>query len=103
MTRWKQERPSWCGHPDECVFIRRGQNAMCVGKLKTPTSHGLNHGMEVNINTHCLCLNPEGNVEKNIEPGDHVFDLQIAEHDCDGIRWMLDAIDGKKTSWRSRL
>ncbi len=81
---WKQERPSWCPHQD-CVFCRRSQDALCGGRLPKPEPH------EGDENTHRLC----------IKAGE-VFDLQVNNTDCDGIRFILDALNGKKTSWRSR-
>jgi len=72
---------------------------MCCGALPTPTDHG----ESMAVNTNRLCINPEGTVEGNTKPGSHVFDLMLNGSDADELRWMLDAIDGKSTSWRGRL
>jgi hypothetical protein len=48
MTEWKQERPSWCPHPD-CRFLRRSQDVICSGHMSSPRLH---EGVE---NTHRLC------------------------------------------------
>jgi len=82
---WKQERPGWCPHQD-CIFSRRSQDALCGGRLPKPEPH------DGDENTHRLC----------IKTGE-VFDLQVNKTDCDGIRFILDALDGKKTSWRSKF
>ena len=81
---WKQERPSWCPHQD-CIFLRQTQGLLCGGELPKPEPH------DEGENTHRLC----------IKAGE-VFDLQVNKTDCDGIRFILDALDGKKTSWRSK-
>jgi len=84
-ARWKQERPMWCPHQD-CVFCRRSQDALCGGRLPKPEPH------EGDENTHRLCVNTVG----------EVFDLQVNKTDLGYFRWILDALDGKKTSWLSR-
>lgn len=89
-------KPSWCGHY-KCQFLNRIEEVLCVGKLQVSETHGGDK------NSHRICFNPEGNVEKNLKPGQHIFDLQINKSDCDAIRFMLDKVDGKKTSWRSNL
>ena len=85
MGEWRQERPSWCPHPD-CSFRRRAQDALCAGQLPAPEPHDGDH------NTHRICINA----------GEPVFDLQINATDAEYFRWMLDATDGKQTSWLSR-
>ena len=84
VTKWHQERPAWCPHQD-CVFSRRSQDALCGGRLPKPEPH------EGDENTHRLC----------IKTGE-VFDLQVNKADLGYFRWILDALDGKKTSWLSR-
>ena len=84
-ARWKQERPMWCPHQD-CVFCRRSQDALCGGRLPKPEPH------EGDENTHRFCIKTR-----------EVFDIQVNKTDCDGIRFILDALDGKKTSWRSKF
>lgn len=83
MVEWKQERPEWCPHQD-CVFLRQSQGLLCGGHLPKPEPH------DGDENTHRLCIKAAG-----------VFDLQINRTDCDSIRFILDALDEKKTSWRS--
>ena len=85
-TGWKQKRPMWCPYQD-CIFLRQTQGLICGGKLPKPELHD---GCE---NTHRLC----------ISPGEASGDLQLNNNDCDGFRFILDALDGKKTSWRSKL
>jgi len=93
---WPMQKPSWCGHLG-CQFLSRVEDALCVGELSIPKRHG---GDE---NSHRICFNPEGNVEQSLKPGKHVFDLKLNKSDCDAIRFVLDKVDGKKTSWRSKL
>ena len=80
---WKQERPSWCPHAD-CQFRRRAMDSICGGELAEPEPH------DGDMNTHRLCL-----------VADSVIDLQVNASDCDWLRWILDALDGKATSWLS--
>ena len=82
---WKQERPAWCPHTD-CRFLRRSQDALCGGELPQPVPH------DADENTHRLCIRT-----------DDVFDLQVNATDLGYFRWILDALDGKKTSWLSRV
>ncbi len=82
---FKQERPEWCPHND-CIFLRSSQGIMCGGKLPKPTEH--NGG----INTHHFCL-MEG----------HESCYEVNASDLDFFRWIFDALDGKKTSWLSKL
>jgi len=79
-TEWKQKRPGWCPHSD-CLFRRRVMDNLCGGELPAPVEHD---GAK---NTHRLCIVTEG-----------VFDLQVNATDMDWLRWVLDALDGKKTS-----
>ncbi|KKL46362.1 hypothetical protein LCGC14_2346290, partial [marine sediment metagenome] len=65
---------------------RRSQDALCGGRLPKPEPH------EGDENTHRLCVNTVG----------EVFDLQVNKTDLGYFRWILDALDGKKTSWLSR-
>lgn len=85
--QWTQERPRWCPHTD-CVFQRRAMDAMCGGELPESTEHD---GGE---NTHRFCLNGAAD-----DGG--VFDLQVNATDLDWLRWIFDALDGKRTSWLS--
>lgn len=64
-------------------------DSACVGELPKPADHGKAKG----VNTHRLCMT---------DGESPVVDWQIAEHDCDWLRWMLDAVDGKATSWLSQ-
>jgi len=47
---WKNERPSWCRYPAECVHVIRSQNAICAGRLPEPVAH------DGDVDTHRLCL-----------------------------------------------
>ena len=80
-------RPIWCPHPD-CEFIRQTQDLIYSGKLFKPELH------DTTPNTHRLCVNTQ-------ETNHGVFDLQVNDSDVDTFRWILDGLDGKKTSWRS--
>lgn len=64
---------------------------MCGGQLPTPADHGEAKG----INTHRICIDTR-------ETGHGIFDLQVGTHDVEYLRWIFDAIDGKKTSWLSK-
>ena len=86
MSEWKQERPEWCPYPDSCTFLRRTQDAFCGGELPEPVDHD---GVD---NTHRLCIHDETGTA----------DYQVNPTDLDGLRWIFDALDGKKTSWLSR-
>lgn len=81
---WQQDRPTWCPHTD-CLFRRRSMDAICGGELPTSADH------DGTPNTHRLCINA----------GEPVFDLQVNATDTDWLRWILDALDGKETSWLS--
>lgn len=87
--RWKQERPEWCPHKD-CQFLRQSQGNMCGGKLLLPQTHP--PITNVPCNTNRFCMNADGDV----------IDFQVHHEDLEGLRWIFDAIDGKKTSWRSK-
>ncbi len=84
MNEWGQQRPTWCPHQD-CIFCRRSQDALCGGRLPKPVPH------DGDENTHRLCIR-----------AGEVFDLQVNATDLGYFRWILDALDGKKTSWLSR-
>jgi len=87
MTEWKQERPSWCPHTN-CIFGRRAMDDICGGELPVPIPHD---GVD---NTHRLCMN-------GLADDGGVFDLRVNSTDLDWLRWILDALDGKRTSWLS--
>ena len=65
--------------------MRRVQDAACGGQLPQPVPH------DADYNTHRLCLNA----------GEPVFDLQVNASDIEWLRWIFDALDGKRTSWLS--
>ena len=78
---WKQERPSWCPHPD-CVFVRRAMDAICVGHLPELVAH------DGDFNHHRFCLN-------GASDSGGVFDLQVNNTDLWWFRQMFSALDGK--------
>lgn len=85
MRVYTQDRPSWCPHTD-CLFRRRVMDNLCGGELPAPAPH------DGDVNTHRVCINTgEG----------PVFDLQVNPADLDWMRWIFDALDGKKSSWLS--
>jgi hypothetical protein len=88
MTTWKQERPEWCPHT-ECIFKRRAMDSLCGGELPKPEPHG------ADFNTHRFCI-------REPESTPPIWDLQVNGTDLDWLRWVLDALDGKKTSWLSQ-
>lgn len=87
---WPQERPPWCVHQD-CLFTRRVMDYICGGFLPKPEPHldGVNH--------YRLCL-------RQFDPHDDfpndpvVYAFQVNANDVDWLRWVFDALDGKKTS-----
>lgn len=81
---WLQERPEWCPHQD-CLFRRRGQDAMCCGVLPKPEPHG------AGLNYYRLCLN-------GADKDGGVFDLQINDTDIWYFGKMFKAlrVDGKR-------
>lgn len=89
MAEWKQERPAWCPHAD-CKFLRRAMDSVCGGELPAPVLH------DGDVNTHRLCLR-----EPTGQPA--LYDLQVNSSDLGWLRWILDALDGKRTSWMSQL
>ena len=84
---WEQKRPSWCPHAS-CCFLRRVQDGACGGELPVPEPH--HH----DLNTHRLCI--------RFEDDGNVVDMQVNTSDLDWLRWVFDALDGKKTSWLSQ-
>lgn len=79
MTQtWKQERPSWCPHPD-CLFRRRAMDDICGGKLPAPEPHDGDH------NTMRLCLN-------GADSTGAVFDLQVNDSDLHWLRWIFEGM-----------
>lgn len=85
MPEWKQERPEWCKFND-CIFLRRAMDSMCGGRLPQPIPHS------DDVNTHRFCI---------VADGDLTY-YQVNESDLEWLRWIFDALDGKKTSWLSR-
>lgn len=79
---FRQERPEWCPHND-CIFLRRVVDLICGGKLPKPVPHGKD------FNIYRICIR---------ESSLPVFDLQVNKSDLDWLRWVFDALDGKKTS-----
>ena len=92
MAVWKQERPKWCPHRG-CIFKRRSQDSLCGGDLPQPINHNGDK------NNHRLCLKFE---PKDGEVEGEVIDIQLNDSDLGYIRWIFDALDGKKTSWLSK-
>ena len=84
IMEWKQERPSWCPNQD-CIFKRRVQDAFCGGELPEPTPH------DGDLNTHRLCW----------YGGEGPDSYMVNKSDLGWLRWILDALDGKNTSWLS--
>lgn len=85
MPEWKQERPEWCKFND-CIFLRRAMDNMCGGRLPQPIPHS------DDVNTHRFCIVDDGNLTY----------YQVNETDLEWLRWIFDALDGKKTSWLSK-
>ncbi|KKK90611.1 hypothetical protein LCGC14_2721290 [marine sediment metagenome] len=80
----KQTRPKWCPHKD-CIFIRSADSRTCGGRLPEPSEH---NGA---LNTHRFCMY-EG----------YSSCYKVNASDLDWFRWVFDALDGKKTSWKSK-
>ncbi len=93
MTEWKQERPEWCPFKD-CKFKRRVQDAFCGGNLPKPEPHNA----DFNIYRICFC----GSEDYRVKGFEGEFYL-VNDTDLGYIRWILDALDGKKTSWLSKI
>ena len=86
MTEWKQERPSWCLYKD-CIFLRRAEDVLCGGELPEPILH------DNTPNTHRFCIaDDEGTMS-----------YMVNANDLQYWRWIMDALDGKTTSWISRI
>ena len=85
---WKQERPSWCHHND-CLFKRRCQDALCCGELPAADSH------DGDFNYYRICV--------NVAEDRKGCDYLVNNTDLEYLRWILDALDGKNTSWISRI
>ena len=88
---FKQERPIWCPHKD-CKFKRISQDKICGGELSEPQPHDPGGPP---ANTHRFCL-------RDALPKEEIFDLQVHNQDLESMRWIFDALDGKKTSWMSK-
>lgn len=84
---WKQERPSWCPYSD-CIFKRRVQDAFCGGNLPEPSPHN------GDFNHYRICFS-------GFEDG-LGEEYQVNNTDLEYLRWVFDALDGKKTSWLSK-
>ena len=82
------DRPGWCPHKD-CRILRNMMNMACGGQLPKPEEH------DGGSNTHRFCMDTR-------ETGHGIFDLQVNDTDLDMLRWIFDALDGKKTSWLSK-
>ena len=82
---WKQERPSWCPHPN-CLFVRRVQDSICGGNLSEPEPH------DADLNIYRICINTDDTCES----------LLVNKTDLGYFRWIFDALDGLKTSWLSK-
>ena len=89
MSENLNARPDWCPHQD-CVFQRSAAGMACGGELPKPEEH--NGG----INTDRICMDTR-------ETGHGIFDLQVNDSDLEWLRFIFDALDGKKTSWMSKL
>jgi len=87
-SSWLQERPEWCPHT-ECIFRRRVLDSICGGELPATVEH------DGDQNTHRLCI-------REPESDPPIWDLMVNETDLDWLRWVLDALDGKETSWLSK-
>ena len=85
---WKQERPNWCPHND-CLFKRRCQDAFCCGELPIPEPH------QDDFNYYRICVSGFGDGIGQ--------DYLVNNTDINYLRWILDALDGQKTSWISRI
>ena len=97
MTTYKQERPSWCPHQD-CIFQRRALDSICGGKLPNPNEPEKDAFGQVHRNDVRFCINETHQPGKDA----NVFDLKCNPSDLDWIRFIFDALDGKKTSWLSK-
>lgn len=99
MTDYKQERPSWCPHQD-CIFRRRAMDSICGGLL--PLNQSLvpekDAFGETHINDVRMCLNETHQPPPNHKP----IDLKMNPSDLDWIRFVMDALDHKETSWLSK-
>ena len=88
MMEWKQERPNWC-HYSDCGFRRRVQDAFCCGELPKPDPH------HDDFNYYRICINGiDGEIRE---------DYLVNPADLEYMRWIFDALDGKSTSWISRI
>jgi hypothetical protein len=61
---------------------------LCGGVLSKPVPH------DGGINTHRLCIHFHDDAS--------TIDLQVNESDMEWLRWIVDALDGRTTSWLSR-
>lgn len=86
---YRQERPAWCPHAD-CQFRRQFVDAFCGGQLLKPDEHC------GGFNTHRFCMGPG-------EDDSRVESYMVNGTDLDSLRWIFDALDGKATSWLSKL
>lgn len=86
MTEWKQERPKWCPHID-CIFKRRVQDGFCGGYLPVPQEH------DGDYNTYRVCLRTD----------EALADFMVNKTDLEWLRWLFDALDGRQTSWLSKV
>ena len=82
-------RPDWCMRK-ECIFLKNGQAAICGGELPDPIDHD---GI---LNTHRICIDTR-------EDSGEIFDLQVNDNDLEWMRFVFDSLDGKGTSWITKL
>lgn len=64
-------------------------DSACAGNLPEPVPHG------GDVNTYRICI-------REILPDNEVCDIQANDGDLDWLRWLFDALDGKRTSWLSK-
>lgn len=85
-------RPPWCPHSD-CAFLSQSQDAVCVGRLPEPRTHGI-HG----VNTHRWCMRGAPDDEAWIQT------LEVHSGDAWATRRVLKAvIDDTHTDRRERV
>ena len=90
---WKQERPNWCPFAD-CGFRRRVQDAFCCGSLPEPAPHN------ADFNHYRICFCGSETYQTDGFSGEH---YQVNDTDLEYLRWIFDALDGKTSSWISRI
>jgi hypothetical protein len=96
VTEYRQERPSWCPHPT-CIFKRRAMDSMCGGEIGGEVRE-TDEFDQLHINDLRLCLNET----HQPPPTAKIVDFKVNASDLDWFRFVMDALDGKRTSWLSR-